>query len=154
MSCSRRHVLNEVSWSKPPWPPQPSGICWMEALEGFARTMLEVRRAPLGWQIYSEREATGAVGSPLSPDMQWGGGFNTQYMEGFTLIQGSQLVSGRAGIWTWLFMLQNSFPGISVAIQWIRLRYFPMQGVQVPSLVMKLRSHMAHSQKKKKKSKT
>ena len=42
----------------------------MEALEGFARTMLEVRQAPLGWQIYSEREATGAVGSPLSPDMQ------------------------------------------------------------------------------------
>lgn len=66
----------------------------MEALEGFARMMLEVRRAPFGGKsTRGER-----VWVPVSPDMQQGGGFNTQYMEGLTLIQGSWLVSGRAGI--------------------------------------------------------
>lgn len=66
----------------------------MEALEGFARTILEVRRAPLGGKsTQGER-----VRVPVSPDMQQGSGFNTQYMEGLTLIQGSRLVSGRAGI--------------------------------------------------------
>lgn len=66
----------------------------MEALEGFARTMLEVRRAPLGGKsTRGER-----VRVPVSPDMQQGSGFNTQYMEGLSLIQGSWLVSGRAGI--------------------------------------------------------
>ena len=40
--------------------------------------------------------------------------------------------------------------GASLAVQWLGL-HLPTQGVQVQTLVSKLRSHMSHGQKKKKK---
>ena len=38
--------------------------------------------------------------------------------------------------------------GASLAVQWLGL-HLPTQGVQVQTLVSKLRSHMSHGQKKK-----
>ena len=38
--------------------------------------------------------------------------------------------------------------GASLAVQWLGL-HLPTQGVQVQTLVRKLRSHMSHGQKKK-----
>ena len=43
----------------------------------------------------------------------------------------------------------NKFPEISLAVQWLRL-HFPVEGVQVQSLVRELRSHMPLGQKKNK----
>ena len=43
---------------------------------------------------------------------------------------------------------QASTQWTSLAVQWLRL-YFPMQEVQVQSLVRKLKSHMPRSQKTK-----
>ena len=46
-----------------------------------------------------------------------------------------------------MFHMQKSKPlGTSLMVQWLRL-CLPMQGVQFQSLVMELRSHMAHAAK-------
>ena len=53
----------------------------------------------------------------------------------------------------WGIWIQNTKPGMSLAVQWSRL-HFPIPGVWVQSLVRKLRSHMPKHQNIKNRSNT
>ena len=53
----------------------------------------------------------------------------------------------------WGIWIQNTKPGMSLAVQWFRL-HFPIPGVWVQSLVRKLRSHIPKNQNIKNRSNT